>query len=151
MSALHLWNPTRDEWEDEGRALDAVLEGRVCVQTDPALEVQIDLPRGFAPWPPTVAEAREIRRWFKVTARQVVKEINRTRVLSGAQRTEAAREARRTQGEATAVLIISELEEATAGKLEAAVQAVCEALKARGEPASRATVFRAKRLAALRE
>jgi hypothetical protein len=110
-----------------------------------------DLPPGFAPLPCTEAEARHIRRAFKVSLRQVTKQNNRLRVLLGAQRSEAAREARRTQGDATAVLILSELEEAPAGKLEAAVHAVCEALKARGEPASRATVFRAKRRAALSE
>jgi hypothetical protein len=144
MNALHLGHPTRDEWEADWLALDAVLEGRVCPPTE--TDVQIDLPPGFAPLPCTEAEARRIRRWFKVTARQVVKEINRTRVPSGAQRTEAAREARRTQGDATAVLIRAELAAAPAGKQEAAVKAVCVALGV-----DRATVFRAKRRAALSE
>lgn len=109
MSALHDWYPTRDEWEDEGRALDDVLEGRVRPQTEPAPDTQIDLPPGFAPWPLTEAKAKaaakETRRLCGVTARQVAVQNNRLRVLLGVQRTEAAREARRAQGEATAVRI----------------------------------------------
>lgn len=106
-----------------------------------------DLPPGFAPWPPTEAEALAMRSRFKVTGRQVAVLNNRLRVLLGAQRTEEAREARRTQGDATAVLILSALEQAPAGKLEAAVKWVCARLGV-----DRATVFRAlARRAALSE
>lgn len=97
-----------------------------------------DLPPGFAPLPCTEAEARRIRRMFGVTARQVEKENNRLRVLMGRERSEAAREARRAQGDATAVRIRAELAVAPAGKREAAVEGVCEALRM-----DRATVFRA--------
>jgi hypothetical protein len=105
-----------------------------------------DLPPGFAPLPCTEAEAQEIRRVFKVTDRRMKVENNQLRVLMGRERSEAAREARRTQGDATAVLVLFELEQAPAGKLEAAVQVAME-----GASVSRRTVFRAKRRAALSE
>jgi hypothetical protein len=116
----------------------------VCPPTE--TDVQINLPPGFAPLPCTEAEAKEIRRAFKMTLRQMTKETNRLRVLMGTERSEAAREARRTQGDATAVLVLSKLEEAPAGKHEAAVQEAMVAAQV-----SRRTVFRAKRRPEYRE
>jgi hypothetical protein len=104
------------------------------------------LPHGFAPWPPTEAEAQEMRRLFKVTDRRMKVENNRLAVFLGQRRSEAAREARRTQGDATAVLVLSELEQAPAGKQEAAVQEAMVAAQV-----SRRTVFRAKRRPEYRE